>query len=293
MDREKIIRDLERSGEYKIIRKFVKQDYYHADDCSEKFTGLFIDCETTGLDASSDKIIEIGIVEFEFGKDGRVFKIRNSHSAQEDPGISLSKKIVTLTGLTDEDLAKKSFDADVINEMVANADLIFAHHASFDRKFLEKRFPIFIEKAWACSQTQVPWADEGVNSSALEFLAFKFGFFYDAHRAETDCRAGLHILCQNLPKSGNSVLGVLLANARQDSKIVWAVGSGIDKKDLLKNRGYRWFPGGEGRKKSWYKEIDKENLELELEYLKKEIYKRDINLPIDNLTAFNRFSGRF
>ena len=39
-------------------------------------------------------------------------------------------------------------------------------------------------------------------------------------------------------------------------------------------------------------QIDKENLESELEYLKREIYKREINLPIDTITAFNRFSER-
>ena len=39
-------------------------------------------------------------------------------------------------------------------------------------------------------------------------------------------------------------------------------------------------------------EIDKENLESELEYLKREIYKREINLPIDTITARDRFSAR-
>ena len=85
-----------------------------------------------------------------------------------------------------------------------------------------------------------------------------------------------------------------LKNARQKSNRVWAVGSGFDKKDVLKNRGYQWFPGGEGRDKSWHKEISQENLESELEYLGKEIYGRDIKgiLPIDPVTAFDRFSGR-
>ena len=72
------------------------------------------------------------------------------------------------------------------------------------------------------------------------------------------------------------------------------VKSGFDKKDFLRNRGYKWFGGTEGRAKSWYlDEISKENLESELEYLEKEIYGRKKNLPVDNITAFNRFSGRF
>ena len=49
-----------------------------------------------------------------------------------------------------------------------------------------------------------------------------------------------------LPKSQNLVLDVLLKNATQESYRVWAVGSGYEKKDELKNRGYKWFNGGEG-----------------------------------------------
>jgi len=53
-----------------------------------------------------------------------------------------------------------------------------------------------------------------------------------------------------------------------------------------------FFGGGRRKRRSWYIEIDEENLDSELEYLKKEIYKREINLPIDSVTAFNRFSER-
>ena len=95
-----------------------------------------------------------------------------------------------------------------------------------------------------------------------------------------------------LPKSKNLVLDVLLKNARQKSYRIWAVGSGFEKKDVLKNRGYKWFRGGEGRVNSWHIEIDKNNLQSELEYLKKEIYGREINLPVDPVTPFDRFSER-
>ena len=96
----------------------------------------------------------------------------------------------------------------------------------------------------------------------------------------------------NLPKSGESVLNVLLKNTRLTSFRIWAVDSQFDKKDILKNRGYKWSPGERGRRRSWYIEIDEQNMGSELEYLKEEIYERKINLPIDTITAFNRFSER-
>ena len=63
-------------------------------------------------------------------------------------------------------------------------------------------------------------------------------------------------------------------------------------KDFLKNRGYRWWPGGNGKDRSWYVDVDEENKDQELCYLKDEIFKADIELPIDLITAFSRFSER-
>jgi DNA polymerase-3 subunit epsilon len=47
----------------------------------------------------------------------------------------------------------------------------------------------------------------------------------------------------------------------------------------------------EGRR-SWYIDVEEQAKESELEYLKEEILGRDIELPVDTITAFNRFSGR-
>ena len=94
-----------------------------------------------------------------------------------------------------------------------------------------------------------------------------------------------------LPKSGDLVLKTLLNNARLKSYRIWALGSPFESKDLLKNRGYRW-PGDNGKHRSWYIDVDEESKEQELKYLKEEIFKMDIDLPIDSITAFNRFSER-
>ena len=144
---------------------------------------MLLDVETTGLSHEIDKIIEIALVPFEFSKDGRIFNINDAYSCLEDPQIPLSQKIISLTGLTDEMLAGKSFDIDAIEKFVKSSDLIIAHNANFDRKFVEKRFSFFETKSWACSASQVPWESEGIASNKLEYLAYKFGFFFDGHRA--------------------------------------------------------------------------------------------------------------
>ena len=292
MNQKEIIESLESTGQHKVISKFTKPDFYHEDDGSEKLQGIYLDVETTGLSHEIDKISEIALVPFEFSKDGRIFTVNDSYSCLEDPKIPLPKKIIALTGLTDEMLAGKTFDADGIEKIVEPASLIIAHNANFDRRFVEKRFSIFEKKSWACSVSQVPWEDEGIASSKLEYLAYKFGFFFDGHRAEIDCYAALHLLSKTLPKSGDLVLNTLLTNARSKTYRVWAVDSGYGKKDALKNRGYRWCTGETEGRRSWYIDVEEQAKEAELEYLREEVFGRDVNLPLDTITAFNRFSGR-
>ena len=126
----------------------------------------------------------------------------------------------------------------------------------------------------------------------LEFLAFKFGFVFDGHRAEEDCYSSLHLLSMNLHKSGELVLKVLLNNARLKSYRIWVMGSPFETKDILKNRGYRWWHGEYGRGRSWYIDVEEQDKESKLEYLRKEVFKRDQKVPIDTITPFNRFSER-
>jgi DNA polymerase III subunit epsilon len=291
MNHKQAIEDLEKTGNYRVLQKYKKPEFYYRDDGSDKINGLFLDVETTGLSHVDDKIIEIALVPFEFSKDGRIFNLLEPYSGLEDPETPLPEKIIALTGLTDEMLAGKSFDEEAIKNIVEASSLIIAHNANFDRKFVEKRFSIFQTKSWGCSASQVPWEDEGLASVKLEYLAYKFGYFFEGHRAEVDCHASLHLLSMTLPKSGDLVLKTLLNNARQKSYRIWALGSPFDTKDLLKNRGYKW-PGDNGKHRSWYIDVDEESKEQELKYLREEIFKMDIDLPIDSITAFNRFSER-
>jgi DNA polymerase III subunit epsilon len=291
-DQEQFIANLESTGDYKVLRKYKKPDHYHEDDGSEKLQGIFLDVETTGLSHEIDKIIEIALVPFEFSKDGRIFRILDGYSGLEDPETPLSQKIISLTGLTDEMLNGMSFDDNAIKNLVESSKLIIAHNAGFDRKFVERRFPFFESIAWACSAYQVPWEQEGLASVKLEYLAYKFGFFFEGHRAEVDCHASLHLLSMTLPKSDNPVFKTLLENARAKSLRIWAKGSPFETKDRLKNRSYQWWPGDLRRTKSWYIDVDEGSKEEELEFLREEIYERDVNLPTDTITAFNRFSER-
>jgi hypothetical protein len=48
--------------------------------------------------------------------------------------------------------------------------LVIAHNADFDRRFLERRLPVFATKDWPCSRFDIDWKAEGIRSSALDRL---------------------------------------------------------------------------------------------------------------------------
>ena len=93
-------------------------------------------------------------------------------------------------------------------------------------------------KRWARSRCDIDWKTEGIRPSALEFVAYALGFFYDGHRAANDCRATLHALAQSLPGTGRLALQALLENARLPTWRLWARNAAIEKKDVLKAQGY-------------------------------------------------------
>lgn len=291
---EQMASELENSENYKVIKKYTKIDSYHVDDIVEKQIGIFLDVETTGLDPQNDKIIELALVPFEFSKDGRIFQVLESYSSLQDPHVPITEKTTLLTGITNEMVRECSIDLEKITEIVNSAHLIVAHNARFDRQFVEQQFPIFQNKSWACSQNEIPWFNEGINSSKLEYLAYKFGFFYDAHRAEIDCLGGIHLLSQILPISKQLALKSLLEKSGMASYRIWAENAPYDMKDILKSRGYYWSNGSNSKPKSWFIEVYEDKKEVELNFLYEEIYKSKSkpNLRIEEFNSLNRFSAR-
>ena len=283
---------LDADDNYRVLRRLQDRPTYNDDDGSEKILGIYLDVECTGLDYTKDSIIELGMIRFEFSREGKIFRILETFDEYEDPGIPIPENITTLTGITDEMVSGKHIDDEAVSKFIAEAGIVIAHNASFDRKFMEKRFPVFEEKSWGCSQREVPWREEDIESAKLEYIAYRSGFFYEGHRADIDCLAGIEILSHPLPKSQKLPLTLLLENARKTTYVVWAVGSPFESKDRLKERGYRWNGGEDGRPKSWYKEVDQVDQAAEVEFLKAEIYQRAVEPKIDKVTAFERYSGR-
>jgi DNA polymerase-3 subunit epsilon len=283
---------LAKSADYRVLRRLVPRTTFAPSIGEVTKAGIPIDVETTGLDQQNDEIIELGMVKFDYLPDGRIAGLRDVFTSFNEPAGPIPPEVSALTGITDEMVAGQKIDAAAVSSFVADAVIVIAHNAGFDRKFAERYWPIFEHKAWGCSATEVEWRKYGFEGSRLGYLLNGAGFFHQAHRAVDDCHAMLEILAFELPTIGTSALAVLLEQARKKTMRVWAEHSPFDLKDALKRRGYRWSDGSDGRLRSWYIDVEEIKLEAEVAFLKNEIYRRDVELRLQTLTAFTRFSVR-
>ena len=292
-DAESIIEKLEATGDYRVLRRLPTSCIAGATDVPEAHIGLALDVETTGLDKKRDEIIEIAMVPFLFSGDGHIIETREPFQALRQPSRPIPSEITRITGIDDDMVRGATIHLEEISRVLDGVHLIIAHNAGFDRPFVERLHDGFKTKCWACTMSEIDWADEGLETSKLVTLLNAFGFFYKRHRALSDCHAIIQILREKLPNSGTSVLAKLLDAARQPTWRIWAIRSPFEAKDILKARGYRWNGGEDGRPKSWYRDVSVADRDDEIGFLSREIYRvENIDLPVDRLTAFDRFSER-
>lgn len=297
LEAEIAITALHAMGEFSVLRKLnLDSDpgITHRTVQGSK-TGICIDTETTGLNHTEDRIIEIGIVAFEYDPvTAEIIRITDRYNGFEDPGRPLPKEIIEITGITDDMVCGQHLDDDQVNRLANQATVVIAHNAGFDRKFVEARFPAFATLPWACSVNQIDWQAERISTRVLEYLLFKFGLFINAHRALDDAEGVLGILLGKLPLSKTSVFKSLLNTYEEVTSKISAVGAPFDKKDVLKQRGYRWNDGSQSGCKAWWISVSSVLENEELTWLASEVYSDGSTdrVEISRINAIDRFSVR-
>ena len=231
---------------------------------------LVLDTETTGLNRSEDKIIEIGLVEVKFNSStGEALNAENYYTSFQDPGAPLSEEVKAITGITDEMVKGHSIDWSIVSHLITDADLIVAHNAAFDRPFLERHVPASSPKVWGCSLKQIDWGSKGYPIQKLEILGIYHGFFIDAHRALNDTKALSYLLSLKDRTTGHPYLSELLRNAQRPSVRVIAGRAPFESKDHLKSRRYTW----DTMNKYWSKSVYKDELTAEISWLEDLVYQ--------------------
>lgn len=284
---------LEATGDFRVLRRIPAWRDETPPEGARLKVGLMVDVETTGLDPETDSIIELAMVPFNYDAAGHVYTVGEAFQSFADPGRPIPPDMTDIHGITDDMVRGQAIDLAEVDELLGVANFVVAHHAAFDRRFLEKIAPEAIKKPWGCSMSQVPWNAEGINGRSLEYICMKQGFFFDGHRAAEDCRAAIHMLTRPLPRSGRLPLVALRETAAKKTLRVWAEATPFAVKDTLKARGYKWSDGSAGKPKAWFFDaIEQRVATCETEWLKAEIYCRPVPVRVDAFTFYERFSVR-
>jgi len=283
---------LEAHPDYRVLRR-LDAGWLGAPLAGEAVSqAVVLDTETTGTDPGEDRVIEIALVKFEYDRvSGEVGRVLDVYDGLEDPGRPIPPESTAIHHITDAMVAGKRLDERAIERVLDGVGVVIAHSAGFDRPFVERRLPGFVALPWACSVHEVPWDALGLGGRKLEYLAYRYGFFYEGHRAEVDCRALLEVLRRPVPGQPEraNALGLLLESARLPTLRVWAIGSAYETKDVLKARGYRW----ESERRGWFGEVGAADREAELAWLKDAVYGgKGATIEVETIDARVRWSER-
>ncbi len=284
-------RMLDSHADYRVLRRLPVLRQFAHQAVGPVVRMLILDTETTGFDASRDRIMELALLRVDVDSaTGLPTGAVQVYDGLEDPGMPIPAEVQAITGISDDMVRGQKLDAQRVAALVADADLVVAHNASFDRPFVEARLPQFAALPWVCSFADFDWKKEGRTSAKLTHLALELGWFYDAHRAEMDCHALLAVLAGQLPVSGQTGLARLVSVAARPSFRLQATAAPFDAKDLLKTRGYRW----DGPNKVWHTRLaDEAALQAECAWLKAAVYShRPAQVQVERFEAVDRYSSR-
>jgi len=157
---------------------------------------VVFDLETTGLSAQRDRICEIGAVRVQG------LELVDSFQSLVNPGVALPGPVERLTGLRTAELRRAPPVRKVLPRFLAFAgdDLLVAHNAGFDQRFLERELQVRegrrLSQPPLCTAALARRLLEGrLRKVGLSSLAHFFGVgTTPCHRALPDAEATAEVL---------------------------------------------------------------------------------------------------
>lgn len=298
LELERLAAQLSASAEYRVLRAVPKPVQRMMENSPPDGRCLaLLDVETSSLDPAGGAIIELAILLVWVDEAGEVLAHIGPWSWLNDPGARLPREITRLTGLTNRDLSGQAIDDEAASRLLDRADLIIAHNARFDVKWIDQRYPEHRGKPWACSMAEIDWAELGFEGRSQQHLLLQHGFFATGHRAAQDVWSLFHLLQHRAGALGAPGAGqgmqtsisastapthlqrLLAAIGAANLLRVEAKGAPFSSKDLLKARGYRW--DATLSKRVWWRVLCEDELEAEQCWFARN------NLPLPQASALN------
>jgi DNA polymerase III epsilon subunit family exonuclease len=166
-----------------------------ADPLLEEAEFVVFDLETTGLSATQSRICEFGAVRV------RALEPAETFQSLVNPGVPLPEPVARLTGLRETELRRAPPVSEVLRRFLdfAGDDLLVAHNAAFDRRFLERQLLLHggrLSEPPLCTAALARRLLEGrARRVSLGSLAHFFGVrTRPCHRALPDAEATAEVL---------------------------------------------------------------------------------------------------
>jgi DNA polymerase-3 subunit epsilon len=203
---------------------------------------LLLDTETTGLDHTKERVVEVAVVLYDVPNALAV----ESHAWLLQGDSNVAEKInrispASLLGARDPDTVWPQ-----IESLARVCDAVIAHNADFDRPWC----PDSLQKMqWICSQTDLEWQKQTKPGSSLVTLTLDhdLGIAY-AHRALTDCDMLARLFTR--AKELGVDLDTMLVRGMRPKVLLQALVS-YDDRELAKAAGFHW----EATTKQWLRKM--------------------------------------
>lgn len=179
---------------------------------SSTFKIAVIDTETTGLYATSDRIVEVAVQLLEVDATGRLRSHVAQYQSLHDPGIRMPWDAMAVHGITDAMVRGHKIDGALLGSLLDRADLVVAHNSGFDKGFVRQVVPHADTLVWGCSCRAIPWKTLYPRMPDIKLptlarhLRLPTG---TAHRAMGDVETTVNLLLREGP-NGDPHLALLL-----------------------------------------------------------------------------------
>jgi DNA polymerase-3 subunit epsilon len=189
---------------------------------------LIVDCETTGLDPATDRLIEVGAVLFDVGDRAVLSQVSTLLPVRENPVERINRIAARTAQGTPAAVIEQA--KELVRTLAVHADAYVAHNVAFDSKWL----PELGDKRWICTMEDVRWPRVSRTRQSVVGLALDYEVpVWAAHRALTDCTYLVQVM-QREPE-----LERLLVEALEPKQLYVAIVS-YEERQVAKDAGFTW-----------------------------------------------------